>query len=109
MPRQLRIQFPGAMYHVMSRGNRRAEIFLDDVDRHDSLKTLAEACQKTGWQRESPLTHIDNLLVSVLGLATNGEARYGSQSSRNHQQGRWHASARRARMAPVPVRDVCRE
>ncbi len=50
MPRQLRIQYPGAMYHVMSRGNRRAEIFLDDVDRHDFLKTLAEACQKTGWQ-----------------------------------------------------------
>jgi putative transposase len=50
MPRQLRLQYPGAMYHVMSRGNRRAEIFLDDVDRHDFLKTLAEACQKTGWQ-----------------------------------------------------------
>jgi REP-associated tyrosine transposase len=50
MPRQLRIQYPGAMYHVMSRGNRREDIFLDDVDRHDLLKTLAEACQKTGWQ-----------------------------------------------------------
>jgi REP element-mobilizing transposase RayT len=50
MPRQLRIQYPGAMYHVMSRGNRRDDIFLDDVDRHDFLKTLAEACQKTGWQ-----------------------------------------------------------
>jgi hypothetical protein len=24
MPRQLRIQYPGAMYHVVSRGNRRA-------------------------------------------------------------------------------------
>jgi REP element-mobilizing transposase RayT len=34
----------------MSRGNRRAKIFLDDVDRHDFIKTLAEACQKTGWQ-----------------------------------------------------------
>jgi len=39
-----------AMYHVMSRGNRREHIFLDDVDRHDFLKTLAEACQKTAWQ-----------------------------------------------------------
>ncbi len=38
------------MYHVMSRGNRRDDIFLDDVDRHDFIKTLAEACQKTGWQ-----------------------------------------------------------
>jgi REP element-mobilizing transposase RayT len=50
MPRQLRIQYPGAMYHVMSRGNRREDIFLDDVDRQDFLKTLAEGCQKTDWQ-----------------------------------------------------------
>jgi len=41
MPRKLRIQYPGAIYHVMSRGDRREDIFLDDVDRHDSLKTLA--------------------------------------------------------------------
>jgi len=38
------------MYHVMSRGDRREKIFLDDVDRHDFLKTMAQACQKTGWQ-----------------------------------------------------------
>jgi REP element-mobilizing transposase RayT len=50
MPRHLRVQYPGAMYHVMSRGDRREDIYLDDVDRHDFLKTLAEACQKTGWQ-----------------------------------------------------------
>ena len=29
---------------------RREDIFLDDVDRQDFLKTLAEAAQKTGWQ-----------------------------------------------------------
>jgi REP element-mobilizing transposase RayT len=34
----------------MSRGDRREDIFLDDVDRQDFLKTLAEACQKTGFQ-----------------------------------------------------------
>ena len=34
----------------MSRGGRREDIFLDDIDRHDFIKTLAEACQKTGWQ-----------------------------------------------------------
>ena len=50
MPRQLRVQYPGAMYHVMSRGNQRKDIFLDDVDRQDFLKTLADACQKTAWQ-----------------------------------------------------------
>src|SRR5438876_8230976 len=50
MPRKLRVEYPGAMYHVMSRGNRRQGIFLDDVDRHDFLKTLAEVCQKTAWE-----------------------------------------------------------
>ena len=47
MPRKLRVEYPGAMYHVMSRGDRREDIFLNDVDRHDFLKTLAEACLKT--------------------------------------------------------------
>jgi putative transposase len=50
MPRKLRLEYPGALYHVMSRGDQREDIFLCDVDRHDFLKTLAEACRKTGWQ-----------------------------------------------------------
>jgi hypothetical protein len=33
MPRKLGIEYPGAIYHGMSRGNRRDAIFLDDVDR----------------------------------------------------------------------------
>jgi len=49
MPRQIRIEYEGAIYHVLSRGNRQQAIFLDDVDRQDFLKTLAEACQKTGF------------------------------------------------------------
>jgi putative transposase len=50
MPRKLRVEYPGAMYHVMSRGDRCENIFLDDVDRQDFLKALAEACQKAGCQ-----------------------------------------------------------
>jgi len=46
----MRIGFPDAVYHLMSRGDRREDIFLDDVDRQDFLKTLAETCLKTGWQ-----------------------------------------------------------
>src|SRR6266478_4691902 len=50
MPRTMRVEYPGAIYHVVDRGDRREDIFVDDVDRQDFLKTLAEACQKTGWQ-----------------------------------------------------------
>ena len=50
MPRQMRVEYPGAVYHVMSRGDRKKDIYLNDVDRQDFLKTLAEACQKAGFQ-----------------------------------------------------------
>jgi putative transposase len=50
MPRQMRIEYPGAIYHVLSRGDRRASIFRNDGDCHDFLKTLAEACRKTGFE-----------------------------------------------------------
>ena len=41
MPRKLRVEYPGAMYHLMSRGDRREDLFFDDVDRHDLRETLA--------------------------------------------------------------------
>jgi putative transposase len=50
MARKLRIQYAGAIYHVMNRGDRREAIFLDDRDRELFLETLSEACEKTDWQ-----------------------------------------------------------
>ena len=50
MARKLRVQYPGAIYHVMNRGDRREAIFTDDHDRQLFLGTLEEACQKTDWQ-----------------------------------------------------------
>src|SRR5437867_10830943 len=50
MARKLRIQYPGAVYHVMNRGDRRESIFHDDDDRQRFIETLGEACGKTGWQ-----------------------------------------------------------
>jgi putative transposase len=50
MARKLRVQYPGAIYHAMNRGDRREPIFLDDKDRHQFLRTLGEACEKTDWQ-----------------------------------------------------------
>ena len=60
MPRPLRVGFAGAIYHLMSRGDRQEPIFLDDVDRQTFLRTLGEACEKTGWQ-----THAYPLYISV--------------------------------------------
>ena len=50
MPRPLRIQYAGARYHVMSRGDRREAISYDDADRVEFLRTLGQACLKIGWQ-----------------------------------------------------------
>jgi len=50
MARKLRVQYPGAIYHVMNRGDRREPIFKDDQDHRRFLETLGEACGKTGWQ-----------------------------------------------------------
>jgi putative transposase len=50
MARKLRVEYPGAIYHVMNRGDRREAIFGDDTDRKLFLETLSQAGEKTGWQ-----------------------------------------------------------
>ena len=50
MARPIRIQYPGAVYHVMARGNHGQVVFGDDTDRKLLLGTLGEACEKTGWR-----------------------------------------------------------
>jgi REP element-mobilizing transposase RayT len=50
MPRAMRVEYPGAIDHVMDRGDRREDIFVNDADRQDFLDTLAEACQQTAGQ-----------------------------------------------------------
>jgi REP element-mobilizing transposase RayT len=47
MPRELRIQYPGAIYHILNRGDQRGDIFFDDEDRLKFLGTLEECCRKT--------------------------------------------------------------
>jgi putative transposase len=50
MARKLRVEYPGAIYHLINRGDRREPIFKDEKDRRCFLVTLEETCQKTGWQ-----------------------------------------------------------
>jgi REP element-mobilizing transposase RayT len=51
MARKLRVQYPGAVYHVMNRGDRREDIFPCDNDRRLLVETLGQAWKKTNWQR----------------------------------------------------------
>lgn len=50
MSRPLRVEFPGAHYHVTARGNARQEVFLDDDDRRAFLKLLAKEVRQQGWR-----------------------------------------------------------
>ena len=46
MARPLRIEFPGAVYHVTARGDRREDIFVDDKDRQALLAVVAQASSR---------------------------------------------------------------
>ncbi|NYE60288.1 REP element-mobilizing transposase RayT [Duganella sp. 1224] len=46
MTRPLRLEFPGALYHVTSRGDRKALIYYDDTDRAVWLQTLKQVCER---------------------------------------------------------------
>ena len=48
MPRPPRIDFPGAVYHVTTRGNGRADIFYGDDDRERFLAQLRTTCTNVG-------------------------------------------------------------
>lgn len=49
MARPLRIEIPGAVYHVTSRGDRRNLIYEDDRDRIAFLQILARAVERFSW------------------------------------------------------------
>lgn len=49
MARPLRLEYPGAIYHITSRGNARADIFVDDADRELFLSILADTVDRYNW------------------------------------------------------------
>lgn len=50
MARPLRMESEAGVYHVLNRGNYRADIFRSAKAKSAFLKCLGEACQKTGWR-----------------------------------------------------------
>ena len=49
MNRRQRVQYPNALYHVTSRGVRRGDRYLDDIDRQRFMDRMGETVGKFGW------------------------------------------------------------
>ena len=50
MARPLRLEFPGAVWHVTSRGNEKKSVFHDEIDRRTFLPLLARSVDRFGWR-----------------------------------------------------------
>ena len=50
MPRALRHQYPGAVYHVMARGDGGKAVFETDEDGKSFLFRLGQVCESHGWR-----------------------------------------------------------
>ncbi|RRJ94362.1 transposase [Opitutaceae bacterium TAV4] len=104
MARKLRIEYPGAVYHVINRGNYRADIFATEGARGAFAKTLDEACRRAGWvvhawclmsnhYHLALRTPEPNLISGMQWLQTTFSARFNRfRSERGHVfQGRYKA------------------
>jgi len=67
MARPLRIQYAGALYHVMSRGNQRRPIVADEMDRQGRLDWLRRTVETYGWRLHAfvLMTNHDHLFVET--------------------------------------------
>lgn len=93
MARPLRLEFPGALYHVMSRGNEKSIIYRDDEDRRTFLAILAAVIRKERWLLHSFCllgNHYHLLLETPLGKLSHGmhalNAFYSQRFNRRHQR-----------------------
>lgn len=104
MARPLRIEYPGAVYHVTCRGNERRTIFTDDADRNAFLSFLGEAVDRFKWILTAYVL-MSNHFHLVISLTAETLARgmqwlntrYAAAFNRSHErvghlfQGRYHA------------------
>ncbi len=93
MARPLRIEFPGALYHLTARGNAQQPIYLDDQDRHNFLqilgKTLSDCngichayCLMTNHYHllmETPEANLSQIMKQINGI-------YTQRFNRKHQR-----------------------
>lgn len=49
MPRSLRIEYPGAIYHILNRGNYRRSVFLTETSKNSFERILFNTCERYNW------------------------------------------------------------
>lgn len=104
MTRPLRIEFPGALYHVTARGDRRKAIFFDDNDRRRWLDILGLTCARFNFVVHAYCqmgNHYHLMLETVEGNLSQGmrqlNAFYSQEFNKQHSfvghvfQGRYKA------------------
>ncbi len=69
MSRPLRIEIPGGLYHVMSRGNDRRPIVRDDADREKRLEWLRGTVETYGWILHAFVVRTNHLFVQTPSAA----------------------------------------
>jgi putative transposase len=94
MTRPLRIEFPGAVYYVTSRGNAGMPIYEDDIDRAVFLSLLARVVDRFNWVLHAYCLMDDHyhLIVETLDANLSGSMRqlngiYTQASNRRHGRG----------------------
>ena len=104
MARPLRLEFPGALYHITSRGNAQQPIFLDDEDYHSFLQVLSVVMERFDWLCHAYClmgNHYHLLIETPKGNLSRGmrqlNGHYTQMFNRRHQrvghifQGRYKA------------------
>lgn len=93
MARPLRIQYPGAVYHITCRGNERKEIFKDDSDRETFLKILTQSAKTYNIKIFSYIlmeNHFHLLIETSLGnlgeFMRHFNITYTSRYNRRHER-----------------------
>jgi putative transposase len=103
MGRSLRLEYAGALYHVTSRGDRREDIYDDDIDRAEFLALLGIVCIQYNWVCHGYClmgNHYHLLIETIEGNLSKGMRHlngvYSQKYNSRHQrvghvfQGRYH-------------------
>jgi putative transposase len=71
MPRKQRIEFPGAVYHIISRGNYRKELFLSENTGTAFERTIFETVERCGWKLHAYVIMSNHYHLAVETLEPN--------------------------------------